>query len=87
LIDLQKRGLPYPTSCPFRDQEEETIQHLLLSCVFAKQVWAHIFQHLGLLSLAPQPTTGCFSSWWSMTIKEIPKAKRKEMNSTIIFVA
>lgn len=29
----------------------------------------------------------CFSSWWSMTIKEIPKAKGKGVNSIIILVA
>jgi hypothetical protein len=32
---LARRGLPHPTHCPHCDQEEETINHLLVSCVFA----------------------------------------------------
>jgi hypothetical protein len=34
---LAKRGLPHPLACPLWDQEGETIQHLLMSCV-ARQV-------------------------------------------------
>jgi len=33
---LQKRGLPHPVRCPLCDQEEETIQQLLTTCVFAR---------------------------------------------------
>jgi hypothetical protein len=33
---LQKRGLTHPEACPFCEQEQETVQHLLTSCVFAK---------------------------------------------------
>uniref|UniRef100_A0A452YW54 Reverse transcriptase zinc-binding domain-containing protein n=1 Tax=Aegilops tauschii subsp. strangulata TaxID=200361 RepID=A0A452YW54_AEGTS len=36
---LATRGLPHQDTCPFCDQHEESIQHLLLSCVFARQVW------------------------------------------------
>jgi hypothetical protein len=28
-----RRGLPHPEHCPFCDQEDETIQHLLCSCL------------------------------------------------------
>jgi hypothetical protein len=37
---LQRRGLPHPAACPLCDQEPETIQHLLLGCVVAREVWA-----------------------------------------------
>ena len=50
---LAKRGLPHPDACPFCDQAEETIHHLLVECVFTHQVWALIFQKLALLFLAP----------------------------------
>ena len=45
---LQKRGLPYPDRCPLCDQEEETIQHILTSCVFARQFWFAILKPLNL---------------------------------------
>ena len=32
---LARRGLPHPEFCPLCDQEEETIDHLLVHCVFA----------------------------------------------------
>jgi hypothetical protein len=50
---LARRGLPYPTSCPLCDQEEETIHHLLVSCVFARQFWFYFLQRAGLAALAP----------------------------------
>jgi hypothetical protein len=34
---LARRGLPHPEQCPLCDQEEETINHLLVSCVFTRQ--------------------------------------------------
>jgi hypothetical protein len=30
---LAKQGLPHPEVCPFCDQAEETINHLLVGCV------------------------------------------------------
>ena len=32
---LARHGLPHPEFCPLCDQEEETIDHLLVHCVFA----------------------------------------------------
>jgi hypothetical protein len=36
---LARRNLPHPQCCLLCDQEEETINHLLSSCVFARQFW------------------------------------------------
>jgi hypothetical protein len=36
---LAKRGLPHPEACPLCDQAEGTIHHLLVECVFTRQVW------------------------------------------------
>jgi hypothetical protein len=36
---LVRKGLGHPEKCPFCDQEEEMINHLLLSCVFYRQAW------------------------------------------------
>jgi hypothetical protein len=37
---LERRGLPRPLACPFCDQAQESIVHLLLGCVLARTVWA-----------------------------------------------
>lgn len=35
---LQRRGLDHTARCPLCDQEQETIDHLLLGCVMAREV-------------------------------------------------
>ena len=84
---LAKRGLPHPPACPLCDQAEENIQHTLISCVFARQIWTMIFQKLDLLSFAPQGSNIRFSGWWCGTIKGVPRGSRKGLNSLIILVA
>jgi hypothetical protein len=37
---LEQHGLPRPLACPFYDQAQESITHLLLGCVLARSVWA-----------------------------------------------
>lgn len=39
---LNSRGLDHPTTCPFRDQVPETIEHIMIGCVFVKVVWSRI---------------------------------------------
>jgi hypothetical protein len=31
-----KKGLDYPENCVLRDQEDETVQHILSNCVFTR---------------------------------------------------
>ncbi|XBH72801.1 hypothetical protein VPH35_100017 [Triticum aestivum] len=83
---LAKRGLPYPVACPLCDQAEETIQHTIISCVFAQQIWTLIFQRLGLIAIVPQPTAARFSAWWSNAISRVPKVLREGLNSLIILI-
>jgi len=44
---LAKGGLPHPAACPLCDQVDESIQLMLITCVFAHQVWCIILQRLG----------------------------------------
>ena len=84
---LARRGLPHPEACPFCDQAEENIHHILVGCVFTQQIWARIFQQLGLLSLAPDIAAARFSKWWWSSISAVPKDMRKGLNSLIILIA
>jgi hypothetical protein len=62
--NLAQRGLPHPEHCPLCDQEDETLDHLLVSCVFTRQFWYMVLRQVGLHSLAPQPTELIFDEWW-----------------------
>ncbi|WVZ84186.1 hypothetical protein U9M48_031242 [Paspalum notatum var. saurae] len=54
-----------------------TIQHSLVSCVFAREVWSLIFNSFGLLALASQPGCCRFVSWWYTATKAVSKKLRK----------
>jgi hypothetical protein len=49
---LTKRGLDHPKKCLLCDQDAETIDHLLVTCVFAREFWYLLLRQLGL-HLAP----------------------------------
>ena len=84
---LAKRGLPHLEACPFCDQEEETIQHILVGCVFTRQIWFSILQALHLPALVPSTSDTKFSSWWRKGLRLIPKDLQKVFNSLVILVA
>jgi hypothetical protein len=54
---LCRRGLPHPAACPFCDQAEESIDHLLVGCVLAREVWAACLRWWGKLGWMPQADT------------------------------
>jgi hypothetical protein len=62
---VAKRGLPHPECCLLCDQAEETIYHLLISCVFSQQVWYIILHKVSLQDLSPQPDNNSFDAWWA----------------------
>jgi hypothetical protein len=61
---LARRGLQHHPKCLLCDQEEETLNHLLVICVFAREFWFEL-----LLSwnedLAPRLDESCFDYWWA----------------------
>ena len=52
---LARCGLPHQTTCPFYNQQVETINHILLTCVFARTLWLWMWSALGDLRQAPAP--------------------------------
>ena len=67
---LQKRGLPHPAHCPLCDQEDENVQHLLTSCVFARQFWFNIFRPLNIAGLVPSRHCTSLAAWWKKAWKK-----------------
>jgi hypothetical protein len=83
---LEKRGMDHPEQCPLCDQQAETINHLLVSCVFARQVWAVLLQPVGMLELVTQMTE-VFEDWWRTSTLRVQGQKRKGFNSLVVLGA
>jgi hypothetical protein len=84
---LAHRGLPHQDKCPLCDQEDENIDHLLVSCVFSRQVWYYMLRQVGLHSLAPQPIDLVFDDWWEKATTATSGMSKKGLNSLIILGA
>jgi hypothetical protein len=84
---LAKRGMPHPAQCPLCDQEEENINHLLVSCVFARQFWFFLFRRFGFQHLCPQLSDCSFDKWWDDSSKAVSGFTKKGFNSLVILGA
>lgn len=67
-----RHGLQEESStCFFCDQEEDAVDHILLGCVYARQVWMECFSRARIqLDLMPLPTDR-LEQWWCMTRQRV----------------
>jgi len=84
---LTRKGLPHPVACPLCDQSDETLDHLLVSCVFSRQVWFIILQGFGLQDLAPQVGEPSFEEGWENINTRVSGQVKKGLNSIVILGA
>ena len=84
---LARRGLQHHQKCLLCDQEEETINHLLVSCVFSRQFWFELLQKFGLQILTPQLAEPSFGVWWCQSNEIVAVQDRQGLNSLIILGA
>lgn len=68
---LTRRGLAHLECCPLCDQVEETIDHLLVSCVYNREVWFHILQRFGLQPLSPRPDNISSNNRWASSVSRV----------------
>ena len=80
---LLRRGLPHPAACPLCDQEPETLQHLLLGCVVARQIWSRVVARWGKPGWVPAVDTPIMQ-WW--TEKRTSKHEQRDMWTAITLV-
>ncbi|WVZ76691.1 hypothetical protein U9M48_024644, partial [Paspalum notatum var. saurae] len=84
---LAKRGLPHQSACIFCDQEEETINHILTSCVLSREVWTRVLSSLNFAWVAPPTSASRFNSLWIEATRSIPKQLQNGFNSLVFLVS
>ena len=84
---LARKGLEHPAACPLCNQAQETIDHLLVSCVFARQLWFNLLLRFGLQELAPNLEDEKFDDWWATASRRVTGLVLKGLNSIIILGA
>lgn len=72
--------------CYLCKQEEDTVEHMLMQCVFARQVWHQCFLETGTnLSLLPIGQES-LQDWWATSRKQVVKAQCKEFDAFVMLV-
>lgn len=61
---LAKRNLEHLERCPICDQEEETIDHVLVGCIFTREFRFLWLRRFCLQIFAPRPGHTSFMAWW-----------------------
>nr|BAJ96734.1 predicted protein [Hordeum vulgare subsp. vulgare] len=82
---LACHGLTHHPRCLLCDQEPETMQHLLLTCPFAKQTWHGIMSWLRLPAPVPDQDA-TLQDWWLRARDATPPLLRKALASVALLV-
>jgi hypothetical protein len=82
---LRKSGVDRPEHCPLCDQEAETINHLLVKHVFAKQFWFDFLRPVGLQELCPAHDDS-FEPWWKTSSSQASDHLRKGFDSLLVIL-
>jgi hypothetical protein len=67
-------------------QEEETINHLLVGCSYAREVWFKVLRSCGWQGLMPG-YGDCFVPWWLRSRRRVVKRRRVAFDSLAVLTA
>lgn len=80
-----RHGLQDSANCIFCDQLLETMDHVILGCVYSREVWAILLTKLHLLH-AIQVQEEDVIGWWLRNRKLLDKQLRKAFDSFVFLV-
>lgn len=81
----RRHGLQAHGDCALCSQSLEELDHLLVQCVFSREVWFKALRKYGWQSLAPGQNDS-FILWWLRARKAVSKVRRKAFDSFIVLV-
>jgi hypothetical protein len=80
-----RQGISDDDKCTLCDQDAESINHLLVKCVFSCQVWFKTLRRFGWQELTPVQRDA-FASWWMRSRKAVAKDRRPTFDSIVFLV-
>jgi hypothetical protein len=80
---LERHRLPHSTAYPLCDQSPKTLQHLLLGCVVAQEIWVWTLNLWDRMPWLP-PANVEILHWW--TSRPCPKATQRDLWTSIILL-
>ncbi|OEL37464.1 hypothetical protein BAE44_0001517, partial [Dichanthelium oligosanthes] len=83
---LHRHGLRNNASCAFCCQHDESIDHLLLGCVFSREVWFQTLLRAGWQHLVPA-LEDSLPNWWLLARKKVTKMRRKTFDSLCLLLS
>ena len=82
-----RHGLQDATSvCFLYDQEEDSVNHIMLQCVYSRQVWFQCFRWAKIDMRMMPFATDVLQEWWPTAWKRIPKGHRKGFDSLVLLI-
>jgi hypothetical protein len=72
--------------CALCDQLDETTDHLLCSCVFAREVWSWLLSSLGFLAATPHQDDTLLG-WWLVARTTFPQALQRSFDFLVLLVS
>jgi hypothetical protein len=80
---LLRHNLNDDDTCALCTQASKSIHHLLLSCVFSREVWFRTLRSAGISSCTPS-TSSTMPDWWITQRKRIDKVHHKGFDSLVV---
>ncbi|OQU81847.1 hypothetical protein SORBI_3006G129532 [Sorghum bicolor] len=66
--------------------QPETADHLLVACVFAREVWHRLLSAIGLVHLLPSDASRLVG-WWQESRALLPHNLRRSFDSLVVLVS
>jgi hypothetical protein len=82
----KRHGLQVNDDCALCGQSAKTVDHLLLGCVFTRQLWHALLASLGLETLVPEAEEN-IAHWWLAKRLVLDIASRPIFDSVFLLIA
>lgn len=84
---LLKRNWNCNPFCPLCDQENETVDHLILQCIFSKQVWQYVNDWKLTQVYSIPESNKTLKEWWNDAMARCQVKERKSSAAIIMDIA